>query len=147
MVGPQFLFFAFRHKMKESWISVLKQKHFVSCLEINMLEVSDGDGRVWTTLHAFWIANTFLHMLFHCPLCIWSKQSSRFLLSFSLSHLRLGYQVVSWPVPCPILPAETSVHSRFNCTKTGREFLLSPIKKKKTNKHMLRTTQNKNNKL
>lgn len=31
-----------------------------------MLEASDGDRRVLTTLDAFWTENTFLHVLFHC---------------------------------------------------------------------------------
>lgn len=121
MVGAQFLFFAIRHKIKESWISGLKQKHFVSCLGVNMLEVSDGDGRVLTTLQALWIANTFSHVLFHCPLCIWSKVSSWLLLSFNPSHLRLGFQAIAWPVPCRTLPTETSVHSMSSCTKLERD--------------------------
>lgn len=79
MVGAQFSFFAFRHKMEESRISGLKQKHFIFCLEINMLELSDGDGRMLTNLNTFWNARTFLHIIFDCTLCIWPKASSALL--------------------------------------------------------------------
>lgn len=127
MVGAQFSFFAFRHKPEESWLSGLKQNHFVFCLEINMLELSDGDRMMLTTLHTFWNANTFLHMLFHCTLCIWPKAPSCFLFFFSPSHLRLGYQALPWPVPCYTPCTETSVHSRSNHTKPGREISLPSI--------------------
>lgn len=74
--------------MKEPWISGLKQKHFILCLGLSMLEVSDGDGRGLTTLHAFWIATTF------------------FACAFPLSPVHLVKSIILVPVTLQPLPTQ-----------------------------------------